>query len=96
MLHEPAQPVGKDPASPYKTRIGNRMFLLYALIYAGFVAIGVSRPAWMGIQVFAGLNLAVVYGFFLIAFALVLALLYNRMCGLKEKEMAETSKGEGH
>lgn len=95
MLHEPAQPVGKDPATPYKTRIGNWMFLLYALIYAGFVAIGVSRPAWMGIQVVAGLNLAVVYGFFLIGFALVLALIYNHLCTRKERELAEAEKGEG-
>lgn len=92
MLHEPAQPSGKDPASPYKTRVGNSMFMLYALIYAGFVAIGVSRPAWMGVRVAWGLNLAVCYGFFLILFALLLALTYNRMCSRKEQELADRSK----
>ena len=39
MLHEPATPAGKDPAGPYKARLGIRMFVFYALFYASFVAI---------------------------------------------------------
>jgi len=35
-----------------------------------------------------GLNLAVVYGFFLIIFALILALIYNHMCNVKEKALS--------
>ena len=31
MLHEPAGQFGADPASPYKTRLGSWMFVLYAL-----------------------------------------------------------------
>jgi uncharacterized membrane protein (DUF485 family) len=87
MFHEPAQQSGRDRASAYKTRIGTRMFLVYALIYAGFVAINVTRPVLMEAEIVWGLNLAVVYGFFLIVFALVLALFYNHMCGKKEAEM---------
>ena len=37
---------------------------------------------------FAGLNLAVVYGMGLIILALILALIYNALCTAKEKEMA--------
>lgn len=95
MFHQPAQPSGKDPASPYKTRIGNWMFLLYALIYAGFVALNVTRPTVMEVRLFWGLNLAVVYGFFLIIFALVLALIYNRLCNRKEFELSQATQGEG-
>lgn len=94
MFHEPAQQSGKDPASGYKTRIGNWMFLLYALIYVGFVAINIGKPKLMEAIVFWGLNLAVVYGFFLIVFALVLALIYNALCNKKEAELNDTEEGK--
>lgn len=87
MLHKPAGSSGKDPAMGYKARIGAWMFLLYALVYAGFVAINVIDPLLMEIQVMFGLNLAVVYGFGLIVFALILALIYNRLCSKKEQEL---------
>ena len=95
MFHEPAQQSGRDPASAYKSRIGNRMFLLYALIYAGFVAINITSPALMEAEAIWGLNLAVVYGFFLIVFAFVLAVAYNHLCGKKEAEMAAIDSEEG-
>jgi len=85
MLHEPAARSGPDPASAYKTRLGVWMFILYALIYAGFVAINLIAPQWMAVTAFAGLNIAVVYGFGLIVFALILALIYNAMCMRMEK-----------
>lgn len=95
MFHEPAQKSGKDPATAYKSRIGNRMFLVYALIYAGFVAINITSPRLMEAEVLWGLNLAVVYGFFLIVFALVLALVYNHLCGKKEAELALLDNEKG-
>jgi hypothetical protein len=50
----------------------------------------------MEATVFMGLNLAVAYGFFLIVFALVLALIYNRMCAVKERELrAVPAAGKG-
>jgi uncharacterized membrane protein (DUF485 family) len=63
------------------------MFLLYALVYAGFVIINLVRPGAMEIVLFGGLNLAVVYGFGLIVFALILALIYSRACGRREKRL---------
>jgi len=87
MLHGPAVQGGKDYAIAYKMRVGAWMFLLYALVYAGFIIINVTDPVSMENVVFAGLNLAVVYGFGLIVFALVLALIYNQMCAKKEIEL---------
>lgn len=91
MLHEPAAPVEKDEAIPYKMRIGLVMFIFYAVIYAGFVAINVLKPILMESIILAGLNLAVVYGFGLIVLALILALIYNMICTKKEKHMNEPS-----
>ncbi len=89
MLHEPAAEKYKDHAVDYKTRLGVWMFLLYAIIYAGFVAINVIKPLLMEKIVLFGLNLAVVYGMGLIVFALVLAIIYNRACGKREAAMHE-------
>ena len=95
MLHEPAQKTGPDPAFLYKRRLGAWMFLLYALVYAGFVVINLVRPAAMEIVLFGGLNLAVVYGFGLIVFALLLALVYSRACGRREKRLRQAEPQGG-
>ncbi len=84
MLHEPAAQAQKDNSASYKMSLGIRMFLIYAIVYGGFVAINLIKPALMKEQIIFGLNLAVVYGFGLIIFAVVLALIYNRMCTKKE------------
>jgi uncharacterized membrane protein (DUF485 family) len=73
-------------------RIGVWMFLLYAAVYAAFVAINLLKPLWMEKTMLFGLNLAVVYGFGLIVFALVLALIYNHMCGAHESG-SKTAEG---
>jgi uncharacterized membrane protein (DUF485 family) len=85
MLHEPSSKRGRDPSSEYKTRLGVWMFILYSLIYAGFVVINLVAPRLMESIVGSGLNLAVVYGFGLIVFALILALIYNWLCMRDEK-----------
>ena len=88
MLHEPATPSGKDPASGYKSRLGIRMVLFYSLFYAGFVAINLLSPRAMETIVWMGLNLATVYGIALIVVALIEALIYDAMCRRKESELA--------
>jgi uncharacterized membrane protein (DUF485 family) len=88
MLHEPATQAGRDPAAPYKSRLGIKMVVIYTVFYAGFVAINLISPPTMGTIVVAGLNLATVYGMGLIVLAVVQALIYNAMCGRKEKEFA--------
>ncbi|OGS13337.1 MAG: hypothetical protein A2234_01790 [Elusimicrobia bacterium RIFOXYA2_FULL_58_8] len=94
MLHEPAAQSGPDASADYKAHIGVWMFLLYAAVYAAFVAINLLRPLWMEKIVIFGLNLAVVYGFGLIAFALVLAMIYNHMCGLHENDSKAAEGGK--
>jgi len=95
MLHEPATPAGKDPASPYKMRLGIRMFFIYAFFYALFVAINLISPLTMATIVVAGLNLATVYGFALIVGALIEALIYDALCRRKEAEFARAEKQQG-
>ena len=92
MLHEPAAQSKSDPASAYKVSLGAWMFLVYAIVYVGFVAINVGKPVLMENIVCMGLNLAVVYGFGLIIFAMVLALVYNALCTKKEKELEGTEE----
>ena len=94
MLHEPAQDQGEDHAASYKMRLGVYMFFVYAAVYAGFIIINIVKPTLMETEIIFGLNLAVVYGFGLIIFALILAMIYNSMCGAREKEHAEKAEAE--
>jgi len=95
VLHEPASSGGRDGAAPYKSRLGVWMFLIYALFYVGFVAINLYNPLLMEQIVVLGLNLATVYGFSLIIGALLLALIYDRLCRKKELSMDVQSTNEG-
>jgi len=92
MLHEPAAPAGKDPASEVKKKIGIRMFIAYGIVYAGFVIINTLIPKLMGKKVIFGLNLAVTYGFGLIILAIAAGLIYNSICTKKEDEMEALDK----
>jgi len=92
MLHKPAAPAEKDLAGPYKMRLGIWMFVFYSLFYASFVAVNLLSPLAMAAIVFAGLNLATVYGFALIIVALIEALIYDAMCRRKEAEFAKADK----
>jgi len=87
MLHEPAAKTGVDNASDYKSSLGLKMFAVYGLLYAVYVAITIFKPELMGEIVFMGLNLAITYGIGLIVFAVVFGLLYNYLCTKKENEL---------
>lgn len=87
MLHKPAVDLDPDHAMEYKRRIGVYMFLLYSLVYIGFVVINIVKPVVMEKIIFGGLNIAVVYGFGLIIFALFLALIYNFLCTKEESRL---------
>jgi len=67
-----------------KARLGVVMFIIYTVIYAGFILINVFDNPVMRISV-GDLNVAIVYGFGLIALALVLAIIYNQICTNAEK-----------
>ena len=88
MLHEPAAQCVEDRVVSFKTRLGIYLFIVYSIVYASFVIINLAKPLMMECTIIFGLNLAVVYGFFLIIFALILALIYNHMCNVKEKALS--------
>ncbi len=92
MLHKPAVVSGIDEAAAYKKRLGLWMLAVYGVIYIFFIVINVAWPKVMGTIVVAGLNLAIVYGFALIAIAFILAIVYNVMCTRHEKTFESERK----
>ena len=92
MDHGPAVELGVDHAVKKKTKLGVILFFIYFVIYAGFVAIGVADYTLMGKIVLGNQNLAVVYGFGLIIFAILLGLFYNWRCTKYENLMNKEDK----
>ena len=86
MGHGPAVKLGRDDASSYKTKLGVKMFLVYTIVYATFVGINAINPKMMETIVF-GQTAAVIWGFCLIVLALVMAIVYNRLCTKAEERM---------
>lgn len=85
MNHGPSSDWGEDRASGYKTRLGLWMFLVYCLVYGGFVVVNSVWPSLMEKSI-GSLNWAVAYGFGLIGFALILAFVYNALsCRAEER-----------
>jgi uncharacterized membrane protein (DUF485 family) len=64
----------------HNTRMGVILFTLYVLLYGGFMALSAFWPEIMSKPFVFEANLAVVYGFALILAALVLALVYMKVC----------------
>jgi uncharacterized membrane protein (DUF485 family) len=61
-------------------RTGLILFFIYLALYGGFVLLNAFSPSTMEATPFAGVNLAIWYGFGLIVAALVMALLYGWLC----------------
>jgi uncharacterized membrane protein (DUF485 family) len=87
MLHEPASKMGTDKAASLKAKLGVKMFIVYTLVYAGFVIIGLTKPELMGLELFGGQNMAIVYGFGLIVLAIIMGFIYNYFCTKMEDKM---------
>ena len=66
--------VDATSASP---KVGLVLFFIYAAVYAGFVLLNAFAPQWMEKTPWAGINIAILYGFALIIFAALLAALYG-------------------
>jgi uncharacterized membrane protein (DUF485 family) len=64
----------------YNSRMGVLLFGVYVLIYGGFMALSAFAPEVMSRPFLFGVNLAIVYGFGLIFAALLLALVYMKVC----------------
>ncbi len=86
MGHGPAVKLGKDNAASYKTKLGVKMFIAYTLVYATFVILNTTNPKVMESTLF-GQTAAVSWGFGLIILALVMAVIYNRLCTKAEEQM---------
>jgi uncharacterized membrane protein (DUF485 family) len=77
------------------SRYGLVLFAVYLVFYGGFVLLNAFAPEQMERRPLAGVNLAVLYGFALIALAFVLALVYGWLCrvrplnGLGGEELGE-------
>ena len=69
------------------------MFAGYSVVYAVFILLNVLNPKLMGMDI-GSLNLAIVFGFGLIIFALILALVYNALCGWAEEKSLKLEKLE--
>ena len=80
-----------EKSSAYKTRLGVKMFLVYCVVYFGFVVINSVRPTLMGTNI-GGLNLAIVYGMGLIVLALIMAMIYTHFCSKEEQKHGESDK----
>jgi len=87
MLHEPAVVIGTDNAAPKKAKLGVILFIVYTLIYAGFVLIGLTKPELMGLEIIGEQNIAIIYGFGLIVLAIIMGFIYNYFCTRMEDKM---------
>jgi uncharacterized membrane protein (DUF485 family) len=87
MNHGPAVELDEDFAIKKKTKLGVILFFIYFVVYALFVAIIVIDSTLMGKIVLGNQNLAVVYGFGLIIFAILLGVYYNWQCTKYENLM---------
>lgn len=84
-------PVKADKNS---TRLGLTLFLLYAIFYFGFVLVNAFAVPWVDWKPFAGLNLAIVWGFALIGLACILALIYGVFSVDTQAEVTEDKSSE--
>jgi len=80
-----------EKTSRFKSKIGIWMFAGYSIVYAVFILFNVMNPKLMGMDI-GSLNLAIVFGFGLIILALVMALVYNALCGWAEERSLKLEK----
>jgi uncharacterized membrane protein (DUF485 family) len=64
------------PTIARNARVGLWLFAVYVVLYAGFMVLSAFYPERMRQSAIGGVNLAVAYGFALIAGAFLLALVY--------------------
>ncbi len=87
MQHKPEGSIATDNAAEFKAKLGVKLFIVYSLIYFGFVMIGLTKPELMGFELIGGQNLAIIYGFGLIILAIVMGFIYNYFCTKRENKM---------
>lgn len=78
------EPVHVDPPeaahiAARNARYGLILFVIYCLIYGGFVGVSAFAPELLEINL-GGINLAIWYGLLLIVAAMVMAIIYTFLC----------------
>jgi uncharacterized membrane protein (DUF485 family) len=84
-------------ALPAASRLGLSLFFVYTLLYLAFVLLNAFAADTMDRVVFAGLNLAIVFGFGLIIAAIVMAFVYGfalRESGKPQSNSTPPSSGD--
>ena len=76
------------------SKYGLILFSIYAVFYLGFVLVNAFRADWVEWVPFLGLNLAIIWGFGLIALALILALIYGFLCWSPATEGSKNESGD--
>ena len=81
MLHEPSHARFNESknATIIKEVVGKWLFFLYAIVYFGFILLNLVAPDFMA-SYLGVFNMAIIYGFGLILFAIFLAFAYNHIC----------------
>ena len=74
------------------TRLGLVLFAVYLVFYGGFVLLAAFSPDSLAVLPWAGVNLAIWYGFGLILAALLLALIYGWICRGDEEANRTTGR----
>lgn len=82
------------PTAERNSKIGLVLFTLYSLLYGSFVLLNAFAPDTMQSRPYAGVNLAVLFGFGLIVAAFILALLYGFLCRNPAADSDATSGGK--
>lgn len=77
------------------SRLGFVLFAAYLVLYGGFVGVVAFSPRTMEAIPFAGVNLAVVWGFGLIVAAIGMSLAYGVLSGRGPSGGDGPRKGEG-
>jgi uncharacterized membrane protein (DUF485 family) len=80
-LHAAAESIAETSETVATNRLtGLRLFAVYFATYVVFMLVHAFAPAWMDVEVFAGVTLAVVSGLGLIGGAFAIALAYQSLC----------------
>lgn len=88
-------PEERESVTKRKSVLGIRLFFIYLIFYAGFVAIGVFQYELLAVPILGGVNLALAYGIGLILFAIILGVIYNFYCTRYEDESEDYVDQEG-
>lgn len=80
---------GQNAIQRYKQRLGLLLFGLYGAVYAGFIIISIYDVGLMDRIMPFRINLAAFYGIGLIVVALILSMIYSRLCDSRERRSDE-------